>query len=104
MEDESHKIEGNAISTQTESEMSAHIAPVVRSWAFDSNDFKKTEVKSSSCPKTGEIADFDVIRREGFDDIMQSVANDDGKNVEDFARSLLDALETVSTLTPGWYV
>ena len=75
---------------------------MVRSWAFDSNDLKKTDVKSSSCPQTGELSDFDIIKREGFDDIMQSVANDDSQKTEVFARSLLDALDAVSTLTPAW--
>ena len=109
----------NTISTSTllQSEMSTRIAPIARSWIFDANDLKKTSVKASSCPNTGEMAEFDVIRREGFDDIMQSVAannndNDDDDDDDDkqkqfeenFARSLLDALELVSALTPDRYV
>lgn len=80
------------------------IAPIAQSWIFDSNDLKKTIVRSSSNPNTGERTQFDVIRREGFDDIMESVANDDGNQFEDFARSLLDALELVSMLTIDRYV
>lgn len=92
-------------STSTlQSEMSTRIAPIANSWIFDANDLKRTTVRSSSCPNTGEMTEFDVIRREGFDDIMQSVANDDGKQFEDFARSLLDALELVSTLSVDRYV
>ena len=79
--------------------MSTRIAPIAQSWIFDSSDLKKTSVRLSSCPDTGERTQFDVIRREGFDDIMESVANDDGNQFEDFARSLLDALELVGTLT-----
>ena len=79
--------------------MSTRIAPIAQSWIFDANDLKKTTVRSSSDPKTGEMANFDVIQREGFDDIMQAVANDEGKQFEYFARGLLDAFELVSTLT-----
>ena len=71
-----------------QSEMSTRIAPIAQSWIFDANDLKKTTVRSSSDPKTGEMTKFDVIQREGFDDIMQSVANDDDRQFEDFARSL----------------
>ena len=92
-------------STSTlQTEMSTRIAPLANSWIYDANDLKRTTVRSSSCPKTGEMIEFDVIRREGFDDIMQAVANDDGKQFEDFARSLLDALELVSTLSGDRYV
>jgi len=95
--------EGATSSTQTlQSEASIRIAPIARSWIFDSNDLKKTAMKSSSCPITGDIIDFDVIRKDGFDDIMQSVANDDDKQIEVFARSLLDSIEAVNALTPGW--
>ncbi len=86
------------------SEMSTRIAPIAESWIFDSSDLKKKSVRSSICSNTGEETQFDVIRREGFDDIMESVANDDGNQFEDFARSLLDALELVSTLTLDRYV
>mmetsp|Transcript_3341 Transcript_3341/g.3723 ORF Transcript_3341/g.3723 Transcript_3341/m.3723 type:complete len:894 (-) Transcript_3341:100-2781(-) len=94
--------EGGTSSTQTlQPEASTRISPISRSWIFDSNDLKKTAMKSSSCPITGEILDFDVIRREEFDDIMQSVANDDDKQIEVFARSLLHSIEAVNALTPG---
>jgi len=83
-----------------QSDMPTHIAPIARSWIFDASDLKRTSVRSLSCPSTGEKTDFDIIRREGFDDIMQSVANDDDKQFEKFARCLLDALELVRSLTP----
>ena len=89
---------------QSEMSTRTRMAHIARSWIFDANDLKKTSVKSSSCPNTGEMADFDVIRREGFDDIMQSVVNDDDKQFEVFARSLLDALELVNALMPDRYV
>ena len=50
------------------------------------------------------MAEFDVIQREGFDEIMQSVANDDDKQFENFARNLLDALELVNSFTQDRYV
>ena len=100
----SHDAVNNVTTSTLQSEMSTRMAPIARSWIFDANDLKKTSVKSSSCPNTGEMADFDVIRREGFDDIMQSVVNDDDKQFEVFARSLLDALELVSALTSDRYV
>jgi len=89
----------NFSASRLNSDVSTQFAPIARSWIYDANDLKKTSVRSSSCPTTGEMANFDVIRREGFDDIMQSVANDDEKQFEDFARNLLDALELVSALT-----
>ena len=79
--------------------MSTRIAPIAHSWIFDANDLKKRVVRQSSDPNTGEMTEFDVIRREGFDDIMQSVANDDDSQFQGFARSLLDALELVNTMT-----
>ncbi|MGK3733333.1 MAG: hypothetical protein ACI8RD_009612 [Bacillariaceae sp.] len=106
MEDGSQVVGGDDPSAGTgtlHSEMATRIAPIARSWIFDSNDINKTMVKSSSCPNTGEIVDFDVIRKEGFDDIMQSVANDEDKQI-DVARSLIDSIEAVHALTPGWYV
>lgn len=104
MEDGSQVAGGNDPSTGTlHSEVTTRTASIARSWIFDPNDLKKTMVKSSSCPNTGEIVDFDVIRKEGFDDIMQSVANDDDKQIE-VARSLIDSIEAVHALTPGWYV
>jgi hypothetical protein len=92
------------ISASTNSDMTTRIAPIAHSWLFDASDLKKRTVRSSSCPTSGETTEFDVIRREGFDEIMESVANDDDKQFEDFARSFLDALELVSTLTPDRYV
>jgi len=92
-------------STVFQSDVSLHIAPIARSWIFDASDLKKTSVRSLSCPDTGEMTDFDVIRREGFDDIIQSVGNnDDGdeKQFEEFARGILDALELVQNLAPDW--
>lgn len=94
----------NFSASRLNSDVSTQFAPIARSWIYDANDLKKTSVRSSSCPTTGEMANFDVIRREGFDDIMQSVANDDEKQFEDFARNLLDALELVSALTRDRYV
>lgn len=73
------------------SEVSPTFAPFAQSWIFDSNDLKKTKVIASRSKKT----EFDVIRREGFDDIMESV----GDQFEETARSLLDTLEFVGTFT-----
>ena len=72
--------------------MSPTFGPFARQWIFDSNDLKKTKMISSSSKRKTE---FDVIRREGFDDIMESV----GDQFEETARGLLDTLEFVSTIT-----
>jgi len=85
-------------------EISTHFAPIARSWFFDSNDLKKINVRSFSCPNTGEVKAFDVIRREGFDDIMEFVSTEKEKQFQDFAKSLLDALELMSTMTLDRYV
>lgn len=90
----------NTSASTLQSDLSTHIAPIAQSWIFDANDLRKSSVRSSSCPNTGEMSEFDVIQKEGFDDIMQSVGNDDDKQFADFARNLLDALALVSTLTP----
>ena len=102
-EDTSTRIDSTRTS-RLQSDMSTHIAPIARSWIFDASDLKRISVRSLSCPSTGEKTDFDIIRREGFDDIMQSVANGDDKQFENFARCLLDALELVRSLTPDRYV
>ena len=52
-------------------EVSPTFAPFAQSWFFDANDLKKTKVIASRSKKT----EFDVIRREGFDDIMESVGD-----------------------------
>jgi hypothetical protein len=64
---------------------------------------KKTGIiSSSSCSRTGEIFDFDVIHREDYDDIMQTVANTTDKQSEELAMTLRDAMEvTRSQVTPA---
>jgi hypothetical protein len=62
---------------------------------------KKTGIISSSCSRTGEIFDFDVIRREDYDDIMQTVANSTDKQSEELAMTLRDAMEVTSHVTPA---
>lgn len=83
-----------------QSEISTRITPITRSWIFDSNDLKK-EIVKSNCPISGKIIDFDLIHKEGFDDIIGKV-NNDYKQVEDFARSLSHSIEAINSLTPGW--
>ena len=52
----------------------------------------------SSC--STEIFQFDVYEREGFDQIMRTVAGSPDEN-DTFARSVCDYLEIFESLTPG---
>ena len=48
-----------------------------------------------------EIFTFDVYEREGFDQIMKTVAGSSDAREEAFARSVCDYLEIFESLTPG---
>ena len=54
---------------------------------------------NSSC--STEIFTFDVYEREGFDQIMKTVAGSSDAREEAFARSVCDYLEIFESLTPG---
>jgi hypothetical protein len=68
--------------------------------SFDADELKKTGVISARCSRTGERFDFDVIRREDSDDIMQTVANTTDKQSEDVAATLRDAMEVLNAVSP----
>jgi hypothetical protein len=72
--------------------------------SFDADDLKKTGLITSKCSKTGQEFDFDIIRREGYDDIMSTVVNGSNKQSEQFARGLRDVLELLSPLSTAKYV
>lgn len=68
--------------------------------SFDADELQKTGIISSSCSRTGEIFDFDVIRRDDYDDIMQTVANTTDKQSEELAMTLRDAVEVMTAMSP----
>ena len=56
-------------------------------------------ISNSSC--STEIFTFDVYEREGFDQIMKTVAGSSDAQEEAFARSVCDYLEIFESLAPG---
>ena len=68
---------------------------------------------SSSTTEGGELVEFDVFEREGYDNIMQAVAMNSPANStvrgeasdpEVFAKCLRDTLDIAGCMTPEWYV
>lgn len=56
---------------------------------------------SSASSESGEVLQFDVFERQGFDRIMETVANA-SSNQDDVARCLCDTLEIVANLSSDW--
>ena len=61
------------------------------------------DLQSPSSSVSTEIFQFDVYEREGYDQIMRTVAGS-SEETEAFARSVCDYLEIFESLTPGRYV
>lgn len=72
---------------------------------FDTTELHKTDIISTNCSLTGETLQFDVIKREGYDEIMESVAvaNQNGQ-CEAFAKSLRDTLDALAAVSTSRYV
>jgi hypothetical protein len=62
------------------------------------------DASSTSSGSSNEIFTFDVYAREGFDQIMKTVAGSSDAQEEMFARSMCDYLEIFENLSPGRYV
>lgn len=62
------------------------------------------DASSTSSGSSNEIFTFDVYAREGFDQIMKTVAGSSDAQEEMFARSICDYLEIFESLSPGRYV
>jgi hypothetical protein len=62
------------------------------------------ENQSVSSAGSTEIFAFDVYEREGFDQIMRTVAGGADQEQEAFARSICDYLEIFESLASGRYV
>jgi hypothetical protein len=62
------------------------------------------ENQSVSSAGSTEIFAFDVYEREGFDQIMRTVAGGADQEQEAFARSICDYLEIFESLAAGRYV
>ncbi|KAG7368074.1 hypothetical protein IV203_030817 [Nitzschia inconspicua] len=67
--------------------------------SFDATELHKTDIVSTNCSVTGEALRFDVIQREGYDEIMESVANQNNDQSETFAKSLRDTMENLATMS-----
>lgn len=62
---------------------------------FDSNDLKRKGTRTSACSDTGEEVEFDIIRREKYDDLMKAVANTADQQNEELAMNTRNALEMI---------
>jgi hypothetical protein len=65
--------------------------------SFDATEFHKTDIVSTNCSLTGETSQFDVIKREGYDEILEIVANQNSQS-EALARNLRDTLDCLTTM------
>lgn len=63
-----------------------------------------SETHSRSSSASTEIFAFDVYEREGFDQIMRTVAGATSEEQEAFAQSLCNTLEIFESMTLGRYV
>ena len=67
--------------------------------SFDATELSKMDMISKSCSHTGETLQFDIIKREGYDEIMEAVANQTSSQSEEFARSQRDTMEALASVT-----
>ena len=87
-------------SIQSTASSEADLSSLQRVW---SQPLSKPQPKSSNSSDTGELIEFDVFERKGFNDIMSSIGSlgeNDGNS--SFAKSIRDVLELISL--PSWYV
>lgn len=66
--------------------------------SFDATELHKTDIISTNCSLTGETLQFDIIKREGYDEIMETVANQSSQS-EAVAKSLRDAQEALTAMS-----
>jgi hypothetical protein len=64
--------------------------------SFDAAILRTADTVSSNCSLTGETMQFDVIKREGYDEILETAANQYFQS-EAVARSLRDTIDHLST-------
>ena len=67
--------------------------------SFDATELSKLDMITKSCSQTGETLQFDVIKREGYDEIMEAVANQTSSQSEAFAKSQRDTMEALDAIT-----
>jgi hypothetical protein len=68
---------------------------------FDSNDLKRRGIKTKICEKTNQDIQFDIIQKEGYDELMKAIANTSDRQNEELAINLRNTLELLS---PAGYV
>jgi hypothetical protein len=71
--------------------------------SFDASELHKTDIVSTNCSLTGETLQFDVIKREGYDEILEIVAKQNSQS-ESLARSLRDSMDCLTTMTLSRYL
>lgn len=78
--------------------------PWAQPFAVAENNIKNTHSSySSGSSEMGEPIEFDVFEREGFDQIMETVGQTAQQGeIDKFARTMIDTLEIVGGITPGW--
>ena len=67
----------------------------------DSQSIFEAEAHSVTSSNSAELFAFDVYEREGFDQIMRTVAGASDQEQEAFARSICDYLEIFESLATG---
>ena len=75
------------------------------SWALGVTNASEPIVRSvstSTSTTTGELIEFDVFERDGFDQIMATVGHTARDEDDKFARCLRDTLELVGGMTSTW--
>lgn len=102
--EDGHAFDGESnLPRQAELESLQQFSPwansMVAAMNFSASDLNKSFIKSTSTSHAGETYNFDVVRREELDDIMQCVSSD--RQSEDFARTMRDTLEAVCAMTPA---
>jgi hypothetical protein len=67
--------------------------------SFDASELNKMDMITKNCSQTGETLQFDIIKREGYDEIMEMVANQTSSQSEAFAKSQCDTMEALASVT-----
>ena len=67
--------------------------------SFDATELSKMDMITKNCSQTGETLQFDIIKREGYDEIMETVANQTSSQSEAFATSQRDTMEALDSVT-----
>lgn len=63
---------------------------------FDSNDLKRTGTKTTVCDDTNQDVQFDIIHKDGYDELMKAVTNTADRQNEELAMNLRNTLEMIS--------